>query len=131
MYHEKIIPNGVLLHKKIGEIALRAYLSEHEEALGHAAVMLGGRRGARLINAIREALAQPGPLTRRLRCNLLDLRRLLFLELDYDENWSDEACFTSLEPDDPIVPEICLLADTFDEALQDAGLNDIGNGRTA
>jgi hypothetical protein len=47
------------------------------------------------------------------------------------ENWSDDACFALLEPDDPIVPEICLLVDIFDEALQNAGLIDTGDGRTA
>jgi hypothetical protein len=44
---------------------------------------LGGRCGARLINAIRKVLMQIGPVTRRLRRNLLDLRRLMFLEYAY------------------------------------------------
>lgn len=131
MYHDKNIPNCELLHRQIGEIFLRAYFDENEEGLGHAAVLLGGRRGARLINAIREALSQPRPITRRLRSQLLDLRRLLFLEHAYDENWGDDACFVLLEPDDPIVPEICLLADTLNEALENAGLIDTGDGRTA
>ena len=40
----------------------------------------------------------------------------------YDENWGDDAGFTLLEPDDPMVPEICLLADGLEQALHDAGM---------
>lgn len=131
MYHDKIITDGTLVHNQIGETAMRAYFSVHEEALGDAATMLGGRRGARLINAIRKAMAKPGPVTRRLRLNLFDLRCLLFLEHTYNENWTDDASIALLEPDDPIVPEICLLADTFDEVLQNSGLNDAGSAHMA
>jgi len=122
MFHTKIIPNGTLINIQTCETTLRAQFDEHEAALGHAAVLLGGRRGARLINSIRESFAQPGPLTRYLLRNLHDLRSLLFFEHAYDENWGDEACFALLEPDDPIVSEICLLADIFDEMLLNAGL---------
>ena len=67
MYHKKIIPNASVQIIDVGEIALRAFLSTHDEALGHAADLLADRRGARLINAIRDSLNQPGPLTRRPR----------------------------------------------------------------
>ncbi len=78
------------------------------------------------MNAIRDALAQQGTLSRRLCQNLIDLRSLLFLEYAYDENWSDDPCLALLEPEDPIVPEICLLANTFNDALINAGLIEIG-----
>lgn len=126
MYYTKIIPGPKLTKCQGSEHAFRAYFWNHEEALGHAAVLLGGRRGARLINAICEALAQPIPLNRRVRRQLLELRNLLFLEYAYDENWDDDAGFASLEPSDPIVPEICLLADGWEQALHYAGM--IGNG---
>ncbi len=84
--------------------------------------MLGGRRGARLINAVREAMDCRGPFTRRLRRQLLELRNLLFLEYAYNDDWGDGSGFALLEPDDPIVPEICLLADGLEQALQDAGV---------
>ncbi|SEL26020.1 hypothetical protein SAMN05421666_3268 [Roseovarius nanhaiticus] len=122
MFHRKITPNAGIHSTDVGEIALRAFLSTNHEALGHAAVLLADRRGARLINSIRDGLIQPGPLTRRLRRLLLDLRGILFLEHAHDENWDDAGCFAVLDPWDPIVPEICLLADGLDDALHGAGL---------
>lgn len=122
MYHCQIIPNGGFVHAEIDEFTLQAYIRDHEEALGHAATLLGGLRGARLINAIRETLDQPKPANRRLRRQLLELRNLLFLEYAYDENWSDNADFALLEPNDPLVSEICLLADGLENSLQNAGI---------
>ena len=122
MYYSKIIPDPRLTHCKGSEHAFRTYFQNHDEALGHAAVLLGGRRGARLINAVREALDHHRPLTRRLRLQLLELRNLLFLEYAYGEDWCDGTGFELLEPDDPIVPEICLLADGLGQALHDAGV---------
>jgi len=122
MYYSKIIPDPKLPRGNGREYAFRAYFRDHDEALGHAAVLLGGRRGARLINAVREALSQHRPFTRRLRRQLLELRNLLFLEYAYNDDWGDGSGFALLEPDDPIVPEICLLADGLEQALQDAGV---------
>lgn len=122
MYYSKIIPDPRLTHCKGSEHAFRTYFQDNDEALGQAAVLLGGRRGARLINAVRDAMDRQGPFTRRLRRQLLELRNLLFLEHAYDDNWGDEAGLSLLEPDDPIVPEICLVADGLEQALQDAGV---------
>lgn len=120
MYHTKIQPGSDLRAMPTGELALRAYLSEHDAALGHAAVLLANRRGARLVNAIRDGLGQPGPLTNRLRHRLLELRGLLFLE--HSDDWEEFEPVAPLEPDDPAVPEICLLADRLDDALRSAGI---------
>ncbi|WP_157960605.1 hypothetical protein [Primorskyibacter marinus] len=120
MYHTKIQPGSDLRDMPTGELALRAYLSEHEAALGHAAVLLADRRGARLINGIKDGLGQPGPLTTRLRRRLLELRGLLFLEHGDDSEEFDLVAI--LEPDDPAVPEICLLADGLDDALRSAAI---------
>ncbi|SFA84823.1 hypothetical protein SAMN05421688_1126 [Poseidonocella pacifica] len=122
MYYNKIIPDPKLTKCQGSEHAFRAYFQDNDEALGHAAVLLGGRRGARLINAVREALSHHRPFTRRLRRQLLELRNLLFLEYAYNDDWGDDSGFALLEPDDPIVPEICLLADGLEQALQDAGV---------
>lgn len=122
MYYSKIIPDPKLTKCQGSEDALRAYFQDNDEALGHAAVLLGGRRGARLINAVREAMDRQGPFTRRLRRQLLELRDLLFLEYAYNDDWGDGTGFALLEPDDPIVPGICFLADSLEQALQDAGV---------
>lgn len=122
MYYSKIIPDPKLIKCQAREQAFRAYFQDNDEALGHAALLIGGRRGARLINAVREALDRQGPFTRRLRCQLLELRNLLFLEYAYNDDWGDGPDLALLEPDDPIVPEICLLADGLEQALHDAGV---------
>ncbi|OAN93423.1 hypothetical protein A8B74_16835 [Sulfitobacter geojensis] len=116
------MPDPKLTKCQGSEHAFRAHFQDHDEALGHAAVLLGGRRGARLINAVREALDHQGPLTGRLRRQLLELRNLLFLEYAYNDDWGDGTGFALLELDDPIVPEICVLADGLEQALQDAGV---------
>ena len=122
MYYSKIIPDPKLTKCQGREHPFRAYFQDNDEALGHAAVLLGGRRGARLINVVREALSHHRPFTRRLRRQLLELRNLLFLEYAYNDDWGDGTGFALLEPDDPIVPEICFLADGLEQALQDAGV---------
>ncbi|MCB1313802.1 MAG: hypothetical protein KDK29_18815, partial [Sedimentitalea sp.] len=80
------------------------------------------RRGARLVNAIRDGVDQPGRITRRVQRLLLELRRILFLDHVKDDGWDDMDGAAMLEPDDPVVPEFCLLADGLDEALRDAGI---------
>jgi len=131
MYYSKIIPDPKLTKCQGREHAFRVYFQDNGEALGHAAVLLGGRRGARLINAVREALSHHRPFTRRLRRQLLELRNLLFLEYAYNDDWGDGTGFALLEPDDPIVPEICFLADGLEQALQDAGVFKTDTDQTA
>lgn len=122
MFQDRTILNAATGTSSDRERHLRAFLSENSDALGHAAVLLAGRRGARLINALSDGLDQPGPLTRRMRRLLLDLRGVLFLEHVHDEDREEAACFAQLDPEDPAVSEICLLADSLQEALRNAQL---------
>ena len=122
MYYSKIIPDPKLTKCQGSEHAYRAYFQDNDEALGHAAELLGGRRGARLINGVREALSHHMPFTLRLRRQLLELRNLLFLEHAFDENWANDAGFRLPEPTDPIISEICLLADGWEQALHNSGM---------
>lgn len=127
MFHATIIPSREAGTRPVGEIALRSFWETHNEALGHAAALIAGLRGTRLVGEIREALAQPGPATRRLCRHLLELRDLLFLENLQDEPLEETALFDRLSPDDPIVPEICLLADGFEAVLQEAYLRGVAD----
>lgn len=129
MFHTRFNPGASACAITTGELALRTFLSEHDAALGHAAVLLADRHGARLINAIRDGLDQPGPLTARLRRRLLDLRGLLFLE--HTDDWDNAGFVALLEPEDPIVPEICLLAHGLDDALHGAGVFPDPDGQAA
>lgn len=121
MYHENLF-NGSAPVLSTGETELCEFLATNSDALGHAAALLAGRRGARLVNAICDGLGQPGRLTRRMRRLLLEMRDVFFLEHAHDEYWEDGGCFVLLEPDDPAVPEICLLADGLEHALRKAGV---------
>ncbi len=129
MFHTKIYTGSNIHTMTTGELALCAYLSEHDAALGHAAVLLADRRGARLVNAIRDGLGQPGPLTTSLRRRLLDLRELLFLK--HSDDWANADFNACLEPEDPAVHEICLLADGLDDVLRGAGIFATPDGRAA
>src|SRR6056297_712393 len=88
MFHAKISPGANVRAIPTGELALRVF-SEHDEPLGDAAVLLAGRRGARLVNAIRDGLDQPGRITRRVQRRLLELRRILVLDHAHDDDWED------------------------------------------
>jgi len=78
--------------------------------------------GARLVAAISEALEQPGRMTRRLHRHLLELRGILFLDHAHDDPECDFGYLQMLEPEDPVVPEICLLADGLHDTLCAAGI---------
>ena len=122
MFQDRKILNAATGTSSDCETDLRSFRKENSDALGHAAVLLAGRRGARLINALSDGLDQPGPLTRRMRRLLLDLHGVLFLEHVHDEDREEAACFAQLDPEDPAVSEICLLADGLQEELHNAHL---------
>lgn len=131
MFHTKFNHSAKCHVIPSGELALRAFFSGHVEALGNAAGLLADRRGVRLVNAIRDGLDQRGQMTRRVQRLLLELRRILFLDHGHDDDWDDTGSIAKMEPDDPIVPEICLLADGLDEALQAAGIVRAADERAA
>ncbi|WP_417599341.1 hypothetical protein [Pararhodobacter oceanensis] len=117
MFHTDIVAAA---NTGVPEFPIRAFIAAHREALGHAAVLLGGNRGAALINAIDTAFEQSGPITRRLTNLLLQLRDMLFLEHTHDMMLEDAGCFALIDPSDPVVEDICLLADGLDKALRQA-----------
>ncbi|MEQ3729428.1 MAG: hypothetical protein ABNH38_18670 [Tateyamaria sp.] len=131
MFHTTINKGADACAFPIGEMALRAFVSEHDEALGCAAVLLADRLGARLINAIRDGFGQPGPLPRRVHRLLVDLRGMLSLDHTHDQDCDDSPFIQMLDPEDPIVHELCLLADGLDEALRGAGVTPASNEQTA
>ncbi|MGX0877189.1 hypothetical protein ACSSV4_001873 [Roseovarius sp. MBR-154] len=131
MFHTNLITRADLCVTSPEELELRKFLSEHREGLAHAAALLADRRGARLVAAISEALEQPGRMTRRLHRLLLELRGILFLDHAYDDPEADFGCLQMLEPEDPVVPEICLLADGLNDALRVAGITPVSDERAA
>lgn len=113
------------------ELELREFFSRNSESLGCAAELISGRRGMRLVDALREGLGQPGPLTRRMRGLLLDLRDILFLDDSHRNPDGEFGSLTRLEPEDPALAEICLLAEGLSDAMIAAGIRpDLDNPAT-
>ncbi len=101
---------------------VRQFLREHMEVLVAATLTLAGRKGTRIVDDIREGIAQPGPLSRRTRQKLADLLAILGLENVHEEDSAEAARFAMIDPADPMVEEICLLTDGLRAALASAGL---------
>ena len=99
---------------------LRQLFHEKADAFYSAATVLGGPRGAALVDAIVEGLRLPGPPGRGTRAALRRLLGLLSLENTNDETRPEAAMFASLDPADPIVEEICLLTDDLRDAIDRA-----------
>ena len=104
------------------DVELREFFSENSEALGCAAALIAGRRGARLVDAIRDGLGLPGPLTRRMERLFLELHSILHFEDALNNPDFEFGFLNMLEPEDPAVAEVCLLADGLDDALRAADI---------
>lgn len=90
---------------------LRAFAAEHADGLGCAAALLGAAPGVRIALAALDGLCEPGhPGARTMRA-LDDLVDLLMLEHVQDPGRIESICFAALDPAEPVVEEICLLAD--------------------
>lgn len=98
---------------------VRRFVVDHRDALWKAARLLGGHEAARKVATLADALAvEPRPTritTRRLR----DLQNLVTLRNVHDPERVEMGCSAVIDPADPVVEEICLLADGLSEALGD------------
>jgi hypothetical protein len=103
--------------EEIAALPVIAYVAEHETGLWHAARLLGGYEMARLVDRLAEALRQDPRLTARVRLMLDQVLSLLTLEHVHDPNRAEMAHFVVLDPSDPAVDEICLLADGLRDAI--------------
>lgn len=121
MYYSNLFKDNTL-GCSLCDAELRDFFSENSEALGCAAALIAGRRGKRLVDALREGLCQPRPLTRRMRGLLLDLRDILFLDDSYRNPDGDFGSLNMLEPEEPALAEICLLAEGLSNAMSAAGI---------
>ena len=97
--------------------ALRAYVQDQRDGLLDAAELLGGSAGLRqALNAIDGIAQHDLPTARTLEAcgGLLDL---LKLEHVHDPSRIEAERFARLDPAWPVVEEICLLADGFNDVL--------------
>ncbi|UWQ52335.1 hypothetical protein [Leisingera caerulea] len=97
---------------------LREFFHLRSEALQNASALLGGQPGVRCVHALMDDLAIQPKLTRRMERNLTRLHELLTLENVHDPERIEAACFAEIDPNSPIVEDICLLSDEFIDHLR-------------
>lgn len=97
---------------------LREFFHLRSEALQNASALLGGQPGVRCVHALMDDLVIQPKLTRRMERNLTRLHELLTLENVHDPERIEAACFAEIDPDSPIVEDICLLSDEFTDHLR-------------
>ncbi len=103
--------------------ALSSFLVEHAEPLMNAAGVLGGKRAVQQVAELIRELPEQQALSRRLARKLESFRDLLTLEHVADVESLEAVHFALIDPEDPVVPEICWLTDQFSgylDALRDA-----------
>lgn len=99
-------------------VPLCHFVAENQSGLRHAAHLLGGSVAARNFDAIAESLSN-ATITRSTRSRLRALLGLLTLEHVHDMDRIEAGLFSQIDPSDPIVDEICLLADGLRSALHE------------
>lgn len=96
---------------------LRAFFDQHREGLLNAAALLGGRRGARLVQTVIDSFADQAAPPRRVMHAVSQLHDLLSLKNVHDPERDEAAHFAAIDPADACVAEICLLADGLNDAI--------------
>lgn len=100
-------------------LQLSVFLADNNEGLEHAAALLGGSVAARRARGLVDALSTPRPrLTRRICRELIALHRLLALEDVGTPGHPTAHYFSTIDPADPVVEEICLLTDGLSDCLR-------------
>lgn len=93
------------------------FVVAHQEGLWHAARLLGGYESARLVDRCVELLLQEQRVTPRTAVMLRQILSVLSLDATDDPNLPYMGFFALIDPNDPVVEEICLLTDGLHHAL--------------
>lgn len=96
---------------------LHIFAQEHREALQNAALLLGGRPYVRRVENLIADLKSDPIVTPRVKVNALALHSLFSLGNVHDFDCPEAAYFANLDPEMPVVEEICLLTDGLTQAL--------------
>jgi hypothetical protein len=109
--------------------AVRKFLAEHGNALANAAHTLGGQAASGRYFALAQAVRETLRLTRTHRRQLVGIHRLLTLKDVGDPERLETGFFCEIHPESPIVDEICLLSDKFENLLLTISADATGNQR--
>lgn len=118
MYTRSHPTHGTQVRTTDRTLALRLFVQENLVGLQNAATILGGSRGSRIIDCVRDGILTEDELRRSVWRALRELLGILTLENVHDESREESALFALIDPADPIVEQICLLTDGLREALQ-------------
>jgi len=91
--------------------------AERYSAFWHVARLLGGYESARLVDRCVELLETEAMITNRVQIMLEQLLALLCLEDTGDPEKPHMGYFGVIDPSDPVLEEICLLADELRDAV--------------
>ncbi|SFQ71247.1 hypothetical protein SAMN05421853_1421 [Roseivivax halotolerans] len=98
-------------------IPLASFMHTHSMPLQNASLLLGGAPRLRETQRLIEELSDAPRMTRRLRRSIDRLYELLTLEHVHEPERSEAAFFALIDPEWPMIEEICLLSDGLLEAL--------------
>lgn len=98
--------------------ALLKFIQDYNEALQNAALLLGGQFALRRVQFLNDHLSINRTLTRRSMLDLVELHKLLTLQNVGEPNRIETEMFANIEPEDPVVEELCLLSDALLEHLR-------------
>ncbi|SHF00950.1 hypothetical protein SAMN05444279_11411 [Ruegeria intermedia] len=96
---------------------LRDFFNLHNEAIQNAALLLGSRPALRRNQALLDDIAAAPRLNNRLRRELAALHALLTLKHAHDPDRIEAACFAEIDPASPIVEDLCLLTEAYQDVL--------------
>ncbi len=97
--------------------ALHIFAHDNMEGLQNAALLLGGRPWLTRTQRLMEDLRSSAVISRRAQREAIALHALLSLEHVHDEDRLEAGYFADLDPEQPYVEEICLLADGLADAI--------------
>ena len=110
--------NQLSFSRSITDTHVRRFVGHHVEGLRNAAHVLGCDEGARLVDDLMECFNRAASPSRRTRRLVVSLHALLHLHNVHDESRAEAGYFAAIDPGDPVVEAICLLADGLSDAIE-------------
>jgi len=96
---------------------IKKFFLFHGEAMLNATMLLGGEPAQRRCLALQGHISEAHGLTRHITRELAGLHALLMLERVGDPDTIETELFQFIDPDDPVVQDLCLLADRLQDLL--------------
>ena len=95
----------------------RSFFLNHGEAMLNASLLLGGAPAQRRCLGLQSHIAEAHDLTVHAKRDLVRLHDLLMLERVGDPDSIETELFQAIHPEDPVVEDLCLLADRMQDLL--------------